>query len=134
MEYIFEKVAYLKGLSDGLEIDETTKEGKLLLKIVETLEDFADVISDLDEEVEELVEYLDVIDEDLADIEEFVYDFEDEFDEFECPNCGTVLFLDEDDFDKEGNVEVVCPDCGEEYVVTDDFSDEADEEQEEVEE
>lgn len=136
MEYLFEKVAYLRGLTDGLELDETTKEGKLLNKIVETLEDFAEAIVDLDEEVEELVEFIDIIDEDLADLEDFIYDedFDDEFDEFECPNCGTVIFVDEDDFDAKGNVELVCPECGEEYVVTDDFGDCcSDEEEEEVE-
>jgi len=122
MEYLYEKVAYLKGLADGLELDNSTKEGKILVKIVETLEDFADAISDLDEEVEEIMEFVDIIDEDLADLEEVVFEeeFYDDFDEFECPNCGTVLFVDEDDFDENGNLEVVCPDCGEEYTVEDD--------------
>lgn len=123
MEYLYERVAYLKGLSDGLDIDETTKEGKLLGKIVETLEDFADAIADLDDEVAELTEFVDIIDEDLSDLEDFVYDeefYDDAFDEFECPKCGTILFVDEDDFDECGNVEIACPDCGEEYTVTDD--------------
>jgi len=82
-------------------------------------------ISDLDDELEELIEFVDIIDEDLSDLEDFIYDedFEDEFDEFECPNCGTVLFVDEDDFDEKGNMELVCPECNEEYVVTDDFGD-----------
>lgn len=123
MEYLYERVAYLKGLADGLELDETTKEGKILVKIVETLEDFADAISDLDEEVEELNEFIEIIDEDLSDLEEFVYDEEfhdDYFDEFDCPKCGTILFVDEDDFDEEGHLEVACPECGEEYTVEDD--------------
>lgn len=133
MDYLFEKVAYLKGLSDGLELDETTKEGKLLVKIVDTLEDFADAIADLDDEVEDLIDFIDIIDEDLSDLEDFVYDedfdFEDEFDEFECTNCGTILYVDEDDFDEFGNLELVCPDCKEEYVVTDDFDCEENEEE-----
>ncbi|MCH4888811.1 hypothetical protein EZV73_14545 [Acidaminobacter sp. JC074] len=126
MDYLYEKVAYLKGLADGLDLDETTKEGKMLVKIVETLEDFADAIVDLDEEVEELNEFVEIIDEDLSDLEDFVYDEEfyddefDEFDEFECPKCGTILFVDEDDFDEFGNLEIACPECGEEYTVTDD--------------
>lgn len=125
MEYLFEKVAYLKGLTDGLEISDTTKEGKLLLKIVETLEDFAEAIVDLDEDVEEMVEFIDIVDEDLSDLEDFIYDEEEfDFDEFECDNCGTVIFVDEDDFDAQGNIEVVCPNCSEEYVITDDFEDE----------
>ena len=123
MEHIFEQVAYLRGLTDGLGIDETTKEGKLLVKIVEVLEEFAEVIVDLDEEVEELTEFMDIVDEDLADLEEFAYEMDDdEFDEFECPNCGTIMYVDEDEFDEEGNVELVCPECKEEYIVTDDFN------------
>ncbi|MBI9012004.1 MAG: hypothetical protein JEZ08_07195 [Clostridiales bacterium] len=131
MEYLYEKVAYLKGLADGLDLDDTTKEGKMLVKIVETLEDFADAISDLDEEVEEVMEFVDIIDEDLADLEKVVFeeDFSDDFDEFECPNCGTVLFVDEDDFDENGNLEIVCPDCGEEYTVEDDKEEEEKEEE-----
>lgn len=123
MDYLFERVAYLRGLADGLELDDSSKEGKLMLKIVDALEDFADAIADLDDEVEDLIEFVDIIDEDLSDLEDFVYDedFEDEFDEFECPNCGTILYVDEDDFDEFGNVEIACPDCGEEYVITDDF-------------
>lgn len=123
MDYLFERVAYLKGLSEGLDLDETTKEGKLLTKIVEALEDFADAIADLDEEVEDLAEFVEIIDEDLADLEEFIYDedYDDEFDEFECPKCGTILYVDEDDFDEQGNLEVICPTCNEEYVITDDF-------------
>ena len=37
---ISEKVAYLKGLADGLDLDqETSKEGKLIAKIIDVLED-----------------------------------------------------------------------------------------------
>lgn len=122
MDYLYEKVSYLKGLADGLELDESTKEGKMLVKMVEALEDFADAITDLDEEVEELTEFLDILDEDLADLEEVIY--EDSmndafFDEFMCPECGTILFVDEDDFDEDGNLELVCPECGEEFTVED---------------
>ena len=34
-----EKVAYLKGLAEGMEIDKETKEGKLLNVIIDILED-----------------------------------------------------------------------------------------------
>jgi predicted Zn finger-like uncharacterized protein len=125
MDYLFERVAYLQGLADGLGLDESSKEGKLLLKMVEVLDDFADAIVELDEEVAELEEFIDIIDEDLSDLEEFIYDeefdYDYDFDEFECPNCGTVIYVDEDDFDASGNVELACPECNEEYVITDDI-------------
>ena len=38
MAYLSEQVAYLRGLADGMKIDDSTNEGKLLLKIVDVLE------------------------------------------------------------------------------------------------
>ena len=44
MDYLYQRVSYLKGLAEGLGIDEESKEGKLLLHIIDALEDFADVM------------------------------------------------------------------------------------------
>ena len=50
---ISEKVAYLKGLADGLDLDqETSKEGKLIAKIIDVLEDVGFAVEDLEVEVE----------------------------------------------------------------------------------
>lgn len=87
MEYLMQKVSYLKGLADGLGVEDTSKEGKLLLHIVDTLEEFADVLDETIENQMELEEYVDFIDEDLADLEDDIYGTEDDFD------------FDEDDFD-----------------------------------
>ena len=78
MKYLYEEVAYLKGLAEGLEISKETKEGKIIHKIVEVLESFADAIVDLEEEQADLIEYVESIDEDLADMEEDIYEDEDE--------------------------------------------------------
>lgn len=83
MDYLYEKISYLKGLADGLGIDENSKEGKLLLNIVDVLDDFAEAIEDIVVEQEEIGEYVDYIDEDLADVEEDIYGDFDEFDEFD---------------------------------------------------
>lgn len=122
MEYLYEKVAYLRGLAEGLEIEEKSKEGKLMVHIIDALEDFADAISDLNEEQEELNEYVDFIDEDLADVEEEVFgefddEYDDEFDdeddidyvEVECPYCNEVVYLDSELVLEDGKVE--CPNC-----------------------
>lgn len=119
MKYLYEEVAYLKGLAEGLEISKETKEGKIIHKIVETLESFADAIVELEEEQTDLVEYVESIDEDLADIEDDIYedgdeDVEDEdglsFIEMECPNCSDLVEIDEDLlYDSE--VDIVCPNC-----------------------
>ena len=36
-----EKVSYLKGLMEGLELDETTKEGKVIAAMADILQDMA---------------------------------------------------------------------------------------------
>lgn len=123
MKHLYEEVAYLKGLAEGLEISKETKEGKIIHKIVETLEIFADSIVTLEEEQTDLVEYVESIDEDLADIEDDLYD-EDEIDEdeeddegisfieMECPNCSDLVEIDEDLlYDDE--LDIVCPNCQE---------------------
>ena len=99
MSYLTEKMAYINGLAEGLDIDETTKEGKLLLAIVEAISDMADEISEISDLHEETQMQLDEVDEDLAEIEDIFYEDEDDFeedDEFsvECPNCGDLIYLD----------------------------------------
>ena len=123
MEFLYEKVAYLKGLADGLDIDESTKEGRLLISIIDILEDFADAIVELDEDAEEITEYVEAMDEDLANVEDDFYEddiYEDEDDEsdevdfveIECPNCHEDVYIDEDLL-YEDDVDVVCPRCHE---------------------
>lgn len=119
MKYLYEEVAYLKGLAEGLEISKETKEGKVIHKIVEVLESFADVIVDLEEEQADLIEYAESIDEDLADMEEDIYEDEDEdsdedsdfsYVEMECPNCGDLVDIDEDLLYND-EIDVICPNC-----------------------
>ena len=53
---ILEKVAYMKGLAEGLSLDTKTKEGKLLTVMMDILEDMALELEDLFEEQAELEE------------------------------------------------------------------------------
>ena len=83
-----EKAAYLKGLAEGLDISDSTKEGKLLKAIVEMLDELTSTVSTLDDDVDQIYEELDAIDEDMDDLEEYVFgdedeDFDDEEDEDE---------------------------------------------------
>ena len=113
---VTERVAYLKGLAEGLDLDLTSKEGKLLNAIIDTLDDIAFEVSDLQEIVGELGDQIDMIDEDLDGLEEAVYGEDDECDcedglyEVVCPTCGDEIYLDEGML-AEG--EMACPSCGE---------------------
>ena len=124
-----EKVAYLKGLAEGMELDTEKKEGKILAAILDILEDVALDLEDLWENTVELAEGLDVVSDDLEDVEDIVYDefdeeddededeyYEDELDEDEdcyattCPTCEEEIFFDESILE---DGEVICPNCGE---------------------
>ncbi len=107
-----ERVAYIKGLAEGLDLDESTKEGKLLKAIIEVLGDMAEDAADLEDYVAELSEQVDAVDEDLSTLEEVVYDELDDEDDFDCDcDCDCCDEWDGDLYD------VTCPTCGEEIVV-----------------
>ena len=117
---ILEKVAYMKGLAEGLSLDTKTKEGKLLTVMMDILEDMALEIEDLYEEQAELEEGLDAVSDDLSDVETYLYEMDGEYDEDEdedgevyettCPSCEEEIFFDETILE-DGGVE--CPNCGE---------------------
>ncbi|WP_295616700.1 CD1247 N-terminal domain-containing protein [uncultured Intestinimonas sp.] len=129
---ITEKVAYLKGLADGLAIDtEKSKEGKLISVMIDILEEMGMSIEDLEENATALGEELDAVSDDLADVEEAVFGDEDEDDEcccdededffeVECPNCEQPLVIDEDVLEA-GVIE--CPNCHSQFAVSDEDED-----------
>lgn len=97
---VTEKVAYLKGLAEGLEIAENSKEGKLLKAVMDILSDLALSVEDLEDYTAELTEQVDAIDEDLDSLEKDFY----EDDDCDC-DCGC-----EDDEDWDGEFyDVTCP-------------------------
>ena len=132
---ITEKVAYLKGLMEGMKIDTETNEGKILSAMVDILEDIGLELEDLWNAQGELEDGLDVVSDDLEDIEDIVYDEydEDEDDDEEyfettCPVCEEEIVFDEDTLE---SGEIRCPNCGEKLEF--DLSDLADAEDEDQE-
>lgn len=133
---ISEKVAYLKGLAEGLDLDTVkSKEGKLISVMIGILEELAMSVEDLEENTLNLGEEIDVLSDDLADVESEVFDDDDEHEydddwfEVQCPNCGADIVVDEDAL-TEGEVE--CPGCGTRYAMelTEDDEEEAETEPE----
>ena len=78
---ITEKVAYLKGLAEGMELDTDKKIGKLLAAIIDTLDDIALELEDIKDEQTELADGLDAVSDDLEDVENVVFDEWDEDDD-----------------------------------------------------
>ena len=137
---IAEKVAYLKGLMEGLSIPTDTPEGKVLHCIADILDDLALSTEDLERDTEQLQDYVEELDEDLGDVEEYLFteeadddnaeddefvDFTDDDDDdddddeseedsdiyaLECPSCGETIYLDESLLDE---TDILCPACHE---------------------
>ena len=115
---ISEKVAYLKGLAEGLELDtQKSKEAKLISVMIGILEEIGLSIEDLEENALALGEEIDVLSDDLADVEEVIFedeededeeDYDDDWFEVECPNCEEPLIIDDEALEA-GVVE--CPNC-----------------------
>ena len=136
-----ERASYIRGLMEGLELDPSAKETKVLNAMLELLDDLCVSVEELEDGFEELSEQVDEIDEDLGDLEEEFYGLDDEDDcgcghchhdgdeaEFEvtCPSCGDTIQLT-DDMLEEGSI--VCPGCGE--TLEFDFDEEDEEEDKE---
>ena len=124
---ITEKVAYLKGLAEGMELDTDKKEGKLLTAIIDVLDDMAEKFVDLEDELCDVEDGLDAVSDDLEDVEDVVFEdydedddedeyYEDDLDEDEdcyattCPTCEETIYFDESILE---DGEVICPNCGE---------------------
>ena len=102
-----EKIAYLKGLAEGLKID---GDNKLLFgAIVDVLEEIAAEMDDILDDVEDLQEEVDSISDDLEDLVEELdaqddvddEDADEEIDgyiEFVCPQCDRHILFDIDSF------------------------------------
>ena len=132
-----ERASYIKGLCDGMEIDKTSKEGKVIAALCELVSNMAVAIEELEEEVCDLRDYIEELDEALGDVEEVLCDSDDyddyeddyecdgnceccdedceladdEYFEVECPSCGETICFDES-IDPE---ELACPACGEKF-------------------
>ena len=121
---ITEKVAYLKGLAEGLALDEAKPETKIIKAMMDVLDDLALSVSDLEDGMDLLSEQLDAVDEDLDELEGYVYEDlddcccddccddedEEEYYDVECPSCGEVICVDGDILE-EGSIN--CPNCNE---------------------
>lgn len=115
-----EKAAYVQGLADGLELDENTKEGKLIAALIDIVGEMTDAINELEDNVDTLNDYIEEIDEDLGAVEEIVYndcdcdcDDYDDYDDYDecdgnCDDCDLDCALADEDY-----FEIECPSCGE---------------------
>ncbi|MCB6364576.1 hypothetical protein LI291_00010 [Intestinibacillus massiliensis] len=121
---VTERVAYLKGLFEGLGISTEEKEGKLLKGMLEAMEALAESVTDLEQRNADLLDELDEVYEELSALEDELIDEDKDLDSEEldfdpdedlyqviCPTCEESIFIDEGTL-AEGSIQ--CPACGEE--------------------
>lgn len=106
-----ESLGYLKGLLDGMELDDKKNETKVFKAIIDVLENLTQDVDDITEGMELMAEQIDAVDEDLADVEEYLDDeFDDDCDCCDCCDC-------DEDFEEYEEYEIECPACHEEFTV-----------------
>ena len=125
-----EKAAYLKGLVEGLGIDESTKEGKVIKAMSELLCEMAQTVDSIDEDITQAYDQINDLSEELEDLEADLYEDDDADEEEDAESADdTEDENDEDDEDDEDDnadvasepyYEVACPACGETVYVSED--------------
>ena len=125
-----EKLNYLKGIADGMNLSEATSEGKLFLGIIDMLSALSSEKEQLESRVDKLGEYVDDLDRSLSEFYDMVDEQNDDAAETEADSdkedagnkAGKTPYKnpyeDDDLDDSEDGVSyysVVCPYC-ESYV------------------
>ena len=106
-----EKAAYLRGLIEGLGIDETTKEGKVIKAMSELLGELAEAVDGIDEDVTRAYDQINDLSEELEDLEADLYEDDEDDAYYSCDDDDDFDDDDFDDDDDETLYETVCPSC-----------------------
>lgn len=116
------RISYIRGLAEGLKLDESNDEVKVLNEIIDFLAQMTDEVEELEECYDESVDIVDTLNDDLSMLEDVVYgDFEEE--DEDCSSCSTgckgccTSQEDEDDGDIP-MYEVTCPQCDKKISVS----------------
>ena len=81
------QAAYLRGLADGMDLDFEKKENKLILALLDLVDEMAVSIQELEQNAESVDGELDEIAEELLAIEQEI-GMDEEFDDDDCCDCG----------------------------------------------
>ena len=117
---VSEKVAYLRGLAKGLDIESEPKFGQLFEVVMDILDDIAENLAEIEDNALDLGEEIDVLSEDLEAVESIVYDEEDDDDDDDdcCCDCDDDCCCDEEDYPL--FFEVTCPACDNTITIDED--------------
>ena len=77
------KAAYIRGMMKGMEFDPTTQEGKIIVAMMDLLEEMAAQVVEHDNALDQVYDELETLDQDVDDIVSDLYADDDEDDEYE---------------------------------------------------
>ena len=122
---IGEKVAYLKGLAEGLEIGKDTKSGKIINGILDVLEELAFVTRNIGEEREKFDKIpKEALKTENTEKEGADSEYLDGVFELTCPHCKKQIFIQTDEILESDTMSIECPECGREIDIIDEAEDE----------
>lgn len=115
------RAAYIRGLMDGMKLNQDADETKIFHAMIELLEDLAYSVEELEDECALLSEEMNELDQDLGEIEAEVYGEDcscghhhahDDMPEFSvtCPSCKQEIVLTDDMLEQDS---IHCPSCDE---------------------
>ncbi len=143
-----ERIAYVRGMAKGMNVDMGSKEGRLISSILDVLVDVADTVDEVTARQDDLEDYVTCMDEELSRseavdndedwieiddpdgvtlVEDDVDDDQDEdleeeiILEVECPYCHDDFRLDPEAFDGHHSIHLTCPHCREVFRVEDEI-------------
>ncbi|MEW9093690.1 MAG: CD1247 N-terminal domain-containing protein [Clostridiaceae bacterium] len=121
MSSINSKVSYLSGLIDGLDLDEGSKEGRIIKEMVNVLQKMGEEIEEIKDSQKDMQEYIDVLDEDLTSLEDELYDDEDyedidDFIDMTCESCGETIYVDSNILQSKESI--TCPSCHKDILLS----------------
>jgi len=125
MRYL-KKFGFLKGLAEGLQIDEQTPEGRVILSMIDLFEEMTDALSEmkntqdgLRQELHDVVRDVERLEDSVDDLDEFLKDFSENFSQMLDATPNEDKYAKKDD--EEIYYEVKCPKCGEEITLSEDM-------------
>lgn len=134
MSEFSKKVSYLRGYAEGMELDSSSPEGKLILKMLDVMDEMAAAVNSIQDELDVLREDIELNDELVDDVYSQVFSDDDEIDddalfddydtqddlyEMECPNCHEDVMIEFDMINDDNAI--VCPNCHKEIPLEFDF-------------
>lgn len=131
MSDISKKVSYIKGLVDGMKFSDETSEGKVIMQLINVLEEAADEIDALWNKVDGTEDALMGTCKDIYDLQTSVNKIYNSLDKSRDDDFDVIYSDDDDDDDdfdfyddeEDGLFEINCPECGEDIVIDFDMLD-----------